>query len=86
MSSSAKQLPMTVAERLSHIADQDAVPPTARIAVIDIGSNSVRLVIYGKNGAYLHRYLTSDQIAGLVRGLMKQACLPMTVLRLLLKP
>ena len=52
MSSSAKQLPMTVAERLSHIADQDAVPPTARIAVIDIGSNSVRLVIYGKNGAY----------------------------------
>jgi hypothetical protein len=45
MSSSAKQLPMTVAERLSHIADQDAVPPTARIAVIDIGSNSVRLVI-----------------------------------------
>ena len=52
MSSSAKQWPMTVAERLSHLADQDAVPPTARIAVIDIGSNSVRLVIYGKNGAY----------------------------------
>ena len=52
MSSSANQLPMTVAERLSHPAYQDAVPPTARIAVIDIGSNSVRLVIYGKNGAY----------------------------------
>ncbi len=52
MSSSPKQRSMTVAERLSHIADQDAVPPTARIAVIDIGSNSVRLVVYGKNGAY----------------------------------
>jgi exopolyphosphatase/guanosine-5'-triphosphate,3'-diphosphate pyrophosphatase len=52
MSSAANQSPMTVAERLSHIAYQDAVPPTARIAVIDIGSNSVRLVIYGKNGAY----------------------------------
>ena len=52
MSSSVNQLPMTVAERLSHPAYQDAVPPTARIAVIDIGSNSVRLVIYGKNGAY----------------------------------
>ena len=52
MSSSANQSPMTVAERLSHLAYQDAVPPTARIAVIDIGSNSVRLVIYGKNGAY----------------------------------
>ena len=52
MSAAANQSPMTVAERLSHIAYQDAVPPTARIAVIDIGSNSVRLVIYGKNGAY----------------------------------
>ena len=52
MSAAANQLPMTVAERLSHVAYQDAVPPTARIAVIDIGSNSVRLVIYGKNGAY----------------------------------
>ena len=52
MSSSANQLPMTVAERLSHPAYQDAAPPTARIAVVDIGSNSVRLVIYGKNGAY----------------------------------
>ncbi|MGB2344959.1 MAG: hypothetical protein ACPH9U_07360, partial [Candidatus Puniceispirillaceae bacterium] len=52
MSFSANQLPMAVAERLSHTAYQDAVPPTARIAVIDIGSNSVRLVIYGKNGAY----------------------------------
>ena len=52
MSAAANQLPMTVAERLSHLAYQDAVPPTARIAVIDIGSNSVRLVIYGKNGAY----------------------------------
>ena len=52
MDSSANQWPMTVAERLSHKAYQDAVPPTARIAVIDIGSNSVRLVIYGKNGAY----------------------------------
>jgi exopolyphosphatase/guanosine-5'-triphosphate,3'-diphosphate pyrophosphatase len=30
----------------------DAVPPSDRIAVIDIGSNSVRLVIYGKNGRY----------------------------------
>ena len=30
----------------------DAVPPSDRVAVIDIGSNSVRLVIYGKNGRY----------------------------------
>ena len=52
MSSSINQLPLTVAERLSHSVNQDAVPPMARIAVIDIGSNSVRLVIYGKNGAY----------------------------------
>ena len=30
----------------------DAVPPSDRVAVIDIGSNSVRLVIYAKNGRY----------------------------------
>jgi len=30
----------------------DAVPPSDRIAVIDIGSNSARLVIYAKNGRY----------------------------------
>jgi len=52
MNLSATQRNMKLPERLSHVADQDAVPPTDRIAVIDIGSNSVRLVIYGKNGAY----------------------------------
>ena len=44
--------PLSVADRLSDMVAWDAVPPTARVAVIDIGSNSVRLVIYGKNGAY----------------------------------
>ena len=43
--------PLSVADRLS-----DMVAGTLcrhrRVAVIDIGSNSVRLVIYGKNGAY----------------------------------
>ena len=52
MNLSATQRNMKFPERLSHVADKDAVPPTDRIAVIDIGSNSVRLVIYGKNGAY----------------------------------
>ena len=46
MNLSATQRNMKLPERLSHVADKDAVPPTDRIAVIDIGSNSVRLVIY----------------------------------------
>jgi exopolyphosphatase/guanosine-5'-triphosphate,3'-diphosphate pyrophosphatase len=52
MSASPSMRQTTLAERLSDIVAWDAVPPTTRIAVIDIGSNSVRLVVYGKNGAY----------------------------------
>ena len=46
----------------------DAVPPSDRVAVIDIGSNSVRLVIYAKNGRYPTPLLMSGRIASLVRG------------------
>ena len=52
MTLSPLERPLSVADRLSDMVAWDAVPPTARVAVIDIGSNSVRLVIYGKNGAY----------------------------------
>ena len=52
MSISSPSKSVTLHERLSDIVAWDAVPPTSRIAVIDIGSNSVRLVVYGKNGAY----------------------------------
>ena len=41
-----------VINALSDNVELGTTPSTARIAVIDIGSNSVRLVIYGKNGAY----------------------------------
>ena len=52
MTLSPRVSPLSVADRLSDVVAWDAVPPTARVAVIDIGSNSVRLVVYGKNGAY----------------------------------
>ena len=52
MSSATSKLARIEDGKRSYPQSLDAVPPSDRIAVIDIGSNSARLVIYGKNGRY----------------------------------
>ena len=52
MSSATSKLARIEDGKRSYPQSLDAVPQSDRIAVIDIGSNSARLVIYGKNGRY----------------------------------
>ena len=71
--------PLSVADRLSDMVAWDAVPPTARVAVIDIGSNSVRLVFMAKTGLIHRRYSMNGQIAGLELILIRLVNWPTTV-------
>jgi len=45
------------------------VNPAEKIAVIDIGSNSCRMVIYEKQGAAILPYFNEKTMAGLGRDL-----------------
>src|ERR1700745_3026531 len=51
--------------------DHNATPSFSRIAVIDIGSNSLRLVVFERRGATLMPLLNEKVMCGLGRGIAR---------------
>ncbi len=51
--------------------DRDSMPASGRLAVIDIGSNSLRLVVFERLGATLLPLLNEKVMCGLGRGIAK---------------
>src|SRR5438270_2995567 len=51
------------------MAEPNAIPTTGRIAVIDLGSNSLRLVVFDRLGGALFPLLNERVLCGLGRGI-----------------
>ncbi|MGH7114288.1 MAG: hypothetical protein ACREE9_07315 [Stellaceae bacterium] len=51
------------------MSERDAAPETGRIGIVDLGSNSLRLAVFERQGAALFPLLNEKVMCGLARGL-----------------